>query len=83
MLYLAASLRRRGKCAGNDLGRCRRQALAGEQRLDAKAGEPNATGFVDKCVRRLDVFMDEAPLLDCTKNDVVRTERIRLHLTTF
>ena len=49
-----------GKCAGNDLGRRGRQALAGEPGRDAKAGEPHVPGVVDKCVRGLDVLMDEA-----------------------
>ena len=49
-----------GKCAGDDLGRGGRQALAGEPGGNAEASEPNMTGVVDKYVLRLDVLMDEA-----------------------
>ena len=62
----AASLlgRHVGEGAGNDLDRYERLALVWQLRRNPEAGEPDVPGIVDEYVRRLDVLMDEAVLMD-------------------
>ena len=42
-------------------------ALAREPRRDAEAGEPRVAGVVDEDIRRLDILMYEAVLMDLTE----------------
>ncbi len=56
-----------GECSGDEFGNLGRLALAGQPGRNPEPGEPRIAGVVDENIRRLDILMYEAVLMDLTE----------------